>query len=225
VSYRERPKVSNSRRALDVETGQIGLVPLRMAKNRSWKECQEASLMTLAVPFPRSYWVVPARLLAGYYPGDLNPAEARRKLQGLVDSGVRHIINLMQEDESNWDGSPFVPYGNVLSDITSQSGVQVAVARIPIPDLDVPSRGTMRRILDEIDQAVAQETPVYVHCRGGLGRTGTVVGCYLARHHIAGGTAALAMLQELRKHTPDAHTPSPETLEQRDMVSSWRPGE
>ena len=83
----------------------------------------------------------------------------------------------------------------------------------------------MRDILDEIDHALAKNSPVYVHCLGGKGRTGTVVGCYLARHGIAVGRAALAKIRELRRNHPDAHVISPETEEQRQFVIRWKKGE
>lgn len=37
-------------------------------------------------PYPRSYWVVPGRLLAGFYPGAPEPVEAAGKLQALFDA-------------------------------------------------------------------------------------------------------------------------------------------
>jgi hypothetical protein len=39
----------------------------------------------LFTPYPRSYWVMPGRLLAGYYPGAPDPVEAAGKLQALFD--------------------------------------------------------------------------------------------------------------------------------------------
>jgi protein-tyrosine phosphatase len=47
--------------------------------------------------------------------------------------------------------------------------------RIPVRDVDIPSPDTMRSILDAIDSAIDRCQPVYVHCWGGRGRTGTVV--------------------------------------------------
>jgi hypothetical protein len=64
--------------------------------------------------------------------------------------------------------------------------------------------------------------PVYVHCWGGKGRTGTVVGCYLVRHGIAEGEAALKAIQKMRRNDPKAHEPSPETREQCDFVLRWK---
>ena len=40
---------------------------------------------SLLTPFPRSYWVMPGRLLVGYYPGAPDPVEAAGKLQALFD--------------------------------------------------------------------------------------------------------------------------------------------
>jgi protein tyrosine phosphatase len=59
-----------------------------------------------------------------------------------------------------------------------------------------------------------------VHCWGGVGRTGTVVGCWLVRHGLAGGDA-LARVEALRATTPKANRPSPETDTQRDLVRGW----
>jgi protein-tyrosine phosphatase len=61
---------------------------------------------------------------------------------------------------------------------------------------------------------------VYVHCRGGIGRTGTVIGCWLARNGLT-GQAALDRIAELRAGTPDGYTQSPETAAQRAFVLAF----
>lgn len=177
------------------------------------------------VPFARSYWVVPGQLLAGCYPGDPHPQEARRKLTGLLEVGIRHVINLMEPQEKNHEGRPFVPYQEPLAHLAEERGIEVTCVRFPIRDGNVPSREEMRAILDDIDQALAEGRPVYVHCWGGKGRTGTVVGCYLARHGLANGPEALVRIQELRRNDPTSGHPSPETERQRDLVRSWKVGE
>ena len=53
----------------------------------------------LKVSFNRSYWVVPGKLLAGGYPGSENPVEEERKLKGLIQAGIRHVISLMEAQE------------------------------------------------------------------------------------------------------------------------------
>ena len=66
------------------------------------------------------------------------------------------------------------------------------------------------------------DKPVYVHCWGGKGRTGAVVGCYLVRHGFAAGNDVIEKIKELRKNTEDFSDPSPETKEQINMVINWK---
>jgi len=85
-------------------------------------------------------------------------------------------------------------------------------------DFSVPTERQMIRILNQIDMCIKYDKPVYVHCWGGKGRTGTVVGCYLARHGFAAGNDVIEMIKELRKNTVDFSDPSPETKKQINMV-------
>ena len=47
-------------------------------------------------PFPRSYWVVPGALCAGAYPGDPDTGVGQQKLAALLDLGICHVVNLME---------------------------------------------------------------------------------------------------------------------------------
>jgi protein-tyrosine phosphatase len=80
----------------------------------------------------------------------------------------------------------------------------------------------MTRILDDVDTALAEGGGVYVHCWGGIGRTGTVVGCWLVRHRLDDGDP-LRAIARLRRGVPDAWAASPQTEAQREMVSAWKP--
>ena len=186
--------------------------------------------MTIAYPerpFSRSWWAEPGKFLAGYYPGADSKHTEREKLLALLDCGLTHFVNLMQVGERNSHGMLFKPYAPFLEALASERGIAVESARFPIRDMDVPDGGLMTQILDAIDAALARGAAVYVHCWGGVGRTGTVVGCWFARHGIAEGEAALARITRLRtEQQQQVHfLQSPQTEEQRTFVTTWRRGE
>ena len=178
-----------------------------------------------SVPFDQAYWVVPDRFMAGCYPGAEHPADTRVKLRGLLAHGIRHIINLMESAEVNRNGNPFVPYEDQMTAIAGTLGCHVEIHHRPIRDYGIPTREAMKKLLDLIDRTIEINQPVYLHCLGGLGRTGTVVGCYLARHGHASGQNVLDIIRALRINTATHHRSSPETAQQIELVCSWRPGE
>jgi protein-tyrosine phosphatase len=113
-------------------------------------------------------------------------------------------------------------YQDRLLDLAEEEGVAVICHRIPIRDMSIPTDDSMRRILRLIDACLYAKRPVYIHCLGGRGRTGTVVGCYLAQHGYAKSLKALDLINALRKDTVNRDKPSPETPEQIRMVLRWQ---
>lgn len=176
------------------------------------------------IPFSRSYWVVPGKLLAGFYPSSSNPVVGRQRIESLLGIGVGHIVDLTEAGEGSHVGVPLADYREMLGDIAGEHDVEVTHGRHPIVDLDIPTVETMVGILDAIDDAVAAGRMVYVHCWGGRGRTGTAVGCWLARHAMASGEQALAMIRYLRRTEGKAETEAPETAAQKQFVRDWPPG-
>ena len=174
------------------------------------------------VPFSRSYWVIPGKLLAGYYPGAEDPKEATIKLTALINSGIRHFISLMEPDETDSSGHRFVPYADLMESIAARMKVSVTFDQLSIKDLSIPTEHHMTRILNQIDLCIKHGKPTYVHCWGGIGRTGTVVGCYLVRHGLVTGKNVLDMIRDLRRDTEDSGRVSPEMRKQREMVVGWR---
>ena len=168
----------------------------------------------MRAPLERCYWVEPGRLLAGPYPG-FDEATARRRLSGLLDEGVDLFVDLTEEGESL-----AAPYEALLAAEAAARGRTVAHRRMPIVDMGVPTASRMAEILDLLDGELAAGRTAYLHCLGGIGRTGTVVGCYLVRHGLH-GDAALGRLAALVEGTGRRDLRSPETEEQHDFVRAW----
>jgi len=166
-------------------------------------------------PIPESYWVEPGRLLAGEYPGHFDEHKARRRIDAFLESGLETFIDLTTQGE-------LAPYSTILKEQSRAYGMEVSYYRFPIGDFGLPTPGQMKTILNQIDESLEASQRVYVHCWGGIGRTGTTVGCYLVRHGL-GGNEALRQLAHWWQEVPKSriHPHSPETLEQAAFVLGW----
>lgn len=180
------------------------------------------SIPTCRPPTVRSFWVVEGKFLAGAYPGSPDQAEHRQRVEELWRAGLRTFINLVEEDETDHSGKAFRRYDDVLRELARDAGETVAHLRFPVRDLSVPSLDGMRSILDAVDLALAGDRPVYLHCFGGVGRTGTAVCCWLLRHGLASPHNVISLLHDLRQadHQTKGRK-APETSEQTAFVKDW----
>lgn len=184
---------------------------------------KDGELTVLAAPHEDAY-VIPGTLLAaGAYPGShpkVSKAASRKKLERFLDAQIDTFVDLTTPED---DLSAYEP---LLRELACARGLTIERLSLPIRDMDVCGPDHMRRILGVIDERLAGGRRVYVHCWGGIGRTGTVIGCWLVRHG-HGGEEALERVNALfrtmspakvRKH---ASSGSPQTERQRAMVRGW----
>ena len=173
-------------------------------------------------PLSRSYWVLNGVFLAGAYAGQAEPRAHKERLSGLFNAGARTFVNLMEENETNNEGMPFVPYDGNLQQIASEANDRVNCLRFPIVDGHITTKERMNHILDVIDSSINDNRPVYVHCFGGIGRTGTVVCCWLLRHGFATKDNVFQVLDQLRKADIErAWRAAPENDTQKQFVLNW----
>lgn len=174
-------------------------------------------MTTRETPLPNSYWVND-HLLAGEYPADFDDRTSRARLGRLLDAGIRVFIDLTEEFE-------LPPYDAVLLEEAAARGLTVDYVRMSIRDARVTTLRHMREILGNIARHAEANRPTYVHCWGGIGRTGTVIGCHLVDQGHSGDEALAevarlfaTMSKEKLSNHPGG---SPETDAQRAMVREW----
>ena len=185
-----------------------------------------------------AYWVKGGTLAAGEYPGnqfafrpsttiatvvnsilgilktrfrDINTPSY--KIGNLMDCGITSFVDLTELGERP-------DYHRYLHAERRRRSLRSEYYRFPITDRGVPGINEMKEILDLIDLQVQAGRSVYVHCFRGLGRTGTVVGCYLVRHGLT-GQQALSEINNLRSNVAGSFRESPETQVQRDFILDW----
>ena len=166
-------------------------------------------------PDDNCYLIPNTRLIAGHYPGSFDPDEARTKLKSLVDFGVDYFVDVTSPDDR------LTPYEEMLREEAGERGIEYRA--FPIPDMGITDPETMNRILDELDAAAKAGHATYVHCWGGVGRTGTVVGCYLVRHGRTGDDALDEVNRLFKTTKQSSRFPegSPQMDAQREFVRGW----
>jgi hypothetical protein len=167
-------------------------------------------------PLSESYWVEEGCFLAGEYPGEFNVEQTRRRLDALLAAGFNTFIDLTRPNES-------VPYLKILEEQSHAYGVDIQYQRFAIGDFGLPTPELMRAILNKIEASLEAGRKVYLHCWGGIGRTGTTVGCYLVRRGL-NGEEALRQLAAWWQGVPKSHIHphSPETPEQAAFIRNWK---
>jgi predicted protein tyrosine phosphatase len=177
----------------------------------------------MKAPIPDSYVVPGSRLAAGEYPGS-EPGtpvdQVTAKLEAFLDAGITAFVDLTDPADG------LDPYLPALESLASARGLTVWYEQLTIRDMRVCDVPHMRRVLGAIDGHLDAGRAVYVHCWGGIGRTGMVIGCWLVRQGNS-AEAALAEVdrlfrsmspQKLRRH---GERGSPETEAQRAFVRGW----
>jgi protein-tyrosine phosphatase len=174
-------------------------------------------------PNGNTYWVVPLKLLAGEYPGDEDSVKTRKKIKQFLAAGIRHFIDLTELHEKNRSLLELVPYDAILAEEAQNSGIETTYQRLSIRDNSVPSDSEhLAEILLAIDSRIREEGAVYLHCWGGIGRTGLVVACWMQEHGRTSDDALAELSAKWSTVEKIYRKPeSPETQSQLSWIKSW----
>ena len=137
-------------------------------------------------------WIVQGELAAMPLPGRDRPLE--QDVAYLDQEGIRVLVSLTDDP----------PDGTVLE----SRGIDQE--HIPVHDFTPPTLEQMIEFVAVVENSVAADMPVGVHCTAGLGRSGTMAAAYLVAEG-ASATEAIATMRQLRPG-------SVETATQEDAV-------
>lgn len=172
-------------------------------------------------PFDNSYLVSSGlKIFAGEYPGDIAKMGPHILLKGNF-SDFKYFYDLTYEGE-------LPPYSRYLDP-------DMVYVNYPLHDCDVPVDTRSVAKLIEMIIRNASSSPhnefmkSYIHCRGGVGRTGTIVACLYAYLLKGEGLSAEEIYNKAMKQLADSfsrcpkskYRTSPDNALQRDFVRQF----
>ena len=166
--------------------GQLLKSPLKFLQDYDLTEDEKRQVI-----LPNFSWLVEHKLAAMTYP------ESEDAFTLLWKMGIRALINLTEEP---------LP-GEFLRK------VGILTEHIPIVDFTAPTLRQVEQALAMIHFYLGRNMPVAVHCIAGLGRTGTILACYLVRE----GKSADEAITVIRRWRPG----SIETLDQEAVIHEY----
>jgi len=158
----------------------------------------------------RNSYKVDDRIYAGEYPATSNETLGRKELSRFIKFGITHFVDLTERGELS-------PYSQWLTG-------ECSYTRFGIKDCGVPrSIHEVTELLETIMSTIKsdEKAKIYIHCRGGIGRTGTIVGCYYALL-LKNYTLANNLLQKQFSASPKStFRRTPETLQQSQFIMRY----
>lgn len=181
---------------------------------------------------PSYYWLLPGRLQFAelpWYSGDLDAAETIGKdMCWILDQGVDCLLDV----EITQEAEPRLDHG-IFQEEAGRRGRSVITQELSIfikyktnsqgerIQKHHPNRKDIRKILDLIDQYLAQGRIIQV--RADRITRAILAGCYLARHGQT-GASALRALQAARATGPEGWKLEPPDRKARGYIRSWPAG-
>eukprot|EP01121_Diplochlamys_sp_Union-15-3_P011272 TRINITY_DN3248_c0_g1_i1.p2 TRINITY_DN3248_c0_g1~~TRINITY_DN3248_c0_g1_i1.p2 ORF type:complete len:198 (-),score=25.96 TRINITY_DN3248_c0_g1_i1:655-1248(-) len=162
-------------------------------------------------PTTTSNWVIIGRVLAGSFPG------SQQSLKAIIDAGVTTFVCLVPDNVLKSLGS----YLNFLEDYNNQNPEKkIKFLPFEIEDFQIAEEASVLVFIEKLTDLLRDGENLYIHCQGGHGRTGTIVGCLIGRLYNISPQMALKLTAEYHDQRVIGKCDSPETKEQINQVMS-----
>ena len=135
-------------------------------------------------------WLIAEKLAGSAIPTSFD------EIKWALDEGVKSIVTIREESlDEDW-----------IKDVN--------YLHIHSNDMGVPEFDDLTRAVDFIHERITNNEPVMVHCLAGLGRTGTILACYLIKYQ---KLSADDSIQKTRESRPG----SIQSFSQEEIISQF----
>jgi protein-tyrosine phosphatase len=134
--------------------------------------------------------------------------DMEQDLKRITEKKITTVIMLVSNEELAHYGVP-----NLKSKFDS---LHIRIYQSPIADYGLPSPIQTREILNQLHKSVKSNENVLIHCVGGYGRSGTIMGCYSRQYLKKSENEVIDYVRSIRGAS------AIETPEQVQFVREWK---